>query len=93
MNLFFNAPNNNVPDDCAIEKIKPKKPTVGNGNLKIDCSRIGQSSIDYIVRILRRYLKVQLVGGNVIYTEGFINTRHYNEVWRTLDCFDVKLLD
>lgn len=94
MNVPLNAPNNDISsDDYMIEKIKPKKPTFGNVKLKIDCSKIGQSSTDYIVRNLRRYLKVQLVGGDLIYAEGKITPRCYNEVWLTLNCFDVRLMD
>lgn len=83
-----------VPFENPTEYVPLKEthtPTFGNVVLKIDCSKIGKTAIDYIVRDLKKWLDVTLAGGDTIYAEGTINYRHYAEVWRTLDCFDVTV--
>ena len=69
------------------------KPTFGNALLKIDCSKIAKSSIDYLVRTLRKFLNIQLVDGDLIYAEGKISGKHYVEVWKLIECFNVTVLD
>ncbi len=70
----------------------PRKPTIGNVTLKIDCSNLGASAIETLAACLRKFLAVNIIAGDTIYATGEISTRHYNEIWQTIDLFDCKVI-
>lgn len=82
-----------VPFDNPTEYVPLDKSKCGNIKLKLDCSEIGESSINYLARMMKKYLKVYIVGGNLIYAEGRIEDKHYRKLWHIIDCFNVKLID
>ena len=86
----FENPVKFVP--LTVKEIKPRKPLKGKIKLKIDCSTLGKSSINALAYVLKKYLRVQVVGGDTIYAEGTINNSKYNEVWRTIDLFQCNIV-
>jgi len=86
----FENPVEFVP--LTVKEIKPRKPLKGKIKLKIDCSTLGKSSIDTLAYVLKKYLRVQIVGGDTVYTEGIISNSKYNEVWRTIDLFQCNIV-
>ena len=86
----FENPVEFVP--LIVKEIKPRKPLKGKIKLKIDCSTLGKSSINALAYVLKKYLRVQVVGGDTIYAEGTISKSKYDEVWRTIGLFQCNIV-
>lgn len=85
-----------VPFENPTEYVPLKEtyaPTFGNVVLKIDCSKIDDTATDYLVRTLKKYLKVYLADGDLIYAEGSISGKNYDVIWKAINCFEVTVLD
>lgn len=72
--------------------VKPRKPSIGYVTLKIDVSQLGISAIEYLSSVIRKYLAVQIIGGDILYATGKISSKDYNKIWSTLDSFQCKVI-
>ena len=70
----------------------PRKPSIGNVTLKIDVSQLGISAVEYLSSVIRKYLAVQIIGGDILYATGKISSKDYNKIWSTLDSFQCKVI-
>ena len=63
---------------------------MGNANLKIYCSRLKNEEVEDLARRLRLYFPIVLVvGGDLIFAEGRVESHDYNNAWRVINGYDV----
>lgn len=63
----------------------------GVANLRIDCSRLEPAAIRQLAEMLKCFIPIQIVGGDLILVKGKINSYDYSNVWKLLDFYDVTV--
>lgn len=79
-------------NDNLAQVESPRKPSIGYVTLKIDISQLGISAVEYLYSVIRKYLAVQIIGGDILYATGKISSKDYNKIWSTLDSFQCKVI-
>ncbi|MBQ7703935.1 MAG: hypothetical protein IJT73_00680 [Selenomonadaceae bacterium] len=64
---------------------------MGNVNLKIDCSQLTGNDTLRLVNFLRKFLVVQVAGGDLIFASGRIDSHKYGNIWRVLNWLKVRV--
>lgn len=64
---------------------------MGNVSLRVDCARLDAAATADLAGQLGMFLKVQVVGGDLIFASGKITSSAYANVWIILRHYDVDI--
>lgn len=64
---------------------------MGTVNLKIDCSKLNSNAILRLTEFFKKFLVVQVAGGDLILASGQIDSHDYSNVWRALHWYKVRV--
>lgn len=57
--------------------------------LKIDCIRMEPVTTANLIKRLKEFMKVEVIGGDLLYATGDVEYHDYDKIWQILDAYDV----